>query len=80
MYKPGTIPDGYDAGILSRELTNIRKSQAQPRQFIPMQYLAVLPDRPLNGLYLFDAAVVSGAAVRGLYRYDETAAAYTFIA
>jgi hypothetical protein len=74
-YRPGVVPSDPAAlpGFFRQELLSI--TQAAQRE---EGYLAVLPTRPQDRIYLF-AANVAGVN-RGAYRYDSDSAAYTFLA
>lgn len=74
-YQPGAVPSDPAElpGFLRQEFPAIQ--QAAHRED---GYLAVLPERPQDRIYLF-AAGVAGTS-RGAYRYDPSTTAYTMVA
>lgn len=66
------------SGFLRTLQNAIEQASTRADDRIALTYLAVLPSKPQDGLYL-SAAGVLGAS-RGLYRYDSTTGLYTFIA
>jgi hypothetical protein len=73
--KPEDLPKFID-----EQLASVQKAANRGSSHVPLTYLTVLPDKPQDGLYLFDTNVTSGAATRGAYRYDSSTATYTFLA
>ena len=63
---------------IRRELESIRKAALNADPLVALDYIAVAPAKPQNGLYLAAAGVLGVS--RGLYRYDSNSATYTFIA
>jgi hypothetical protein len=72
----------FRAGKTPKSLEEVgqRFVEVQRASHVPLTYLTALPDKPQDGIYLFDTNVTSGAATRGAYRYDSAAATYTFLA
>lgn len=79
-YQPANPPQdpAQLPGFLRQELYSIQQAANRSNSFAALDYLGVAPTRPKNGLYLSAAGVLG--VNRGLYRYDETSATYTFIA
>jgi len=73
-YQPGQVTDPS----LRREFEAIQKAARRADLLVALEYVAVAPSKPQDGLYLSAAGVLG--ANRGLYRYDSNSGTYTFIA
>ncbi len=78
-YRPSNVPDDPARlpGFLRQETTAIQQAANRANPFVALSYLAVAPERPVDGLYLSAAGVLG--ATRGLYRYDSSTGIYTLI-
>jgi hypothetical protein len=64
---------------LRRLAADIERAANTPDDRVALQFLAALPDRPMDGLYLFAANVTGPGNPRGVYVYDSSTGSYTNI-
>jgi hypothetical protein len=83
MFQPDRpAPTGSTSSLAEwclRQFLKVAEAMRSAVERLPMKYLATLPSKPKDGLYLFASNVVSASAARGLYRYDEATAAYSLV-
>jgi hypothetical protein len=77
-FRAGKTPKSLEE--VGQRFVEVQRAARAASSHVPLTYLTALPDKPQDGIYLFDTNVTSGAATRGAYRYDSAAATYTFLA